>query len=44
MTFGIETNHHNIEEKVFISNLEHQDIYQENFRKFNKIHQALKDL
>ena len=44
MTFGIETNHQDIEEKVFIPNFEHQDIYQENFRKFNKVYEALKDL
>ena len=44
MTFGIETNHQGIEEKIFTPNLEHQDIYQENFRKFNKVYEALKDL
>jgi gluconokinase len=44
MTFGIETNHQGIEEKVFTPNLENQDIYQESFRKFNKVYEALKDL
>ena len=44
MAFGIETNYHGIEEKVFIPNPEYQYIYQENFRKFNKVYDALKDL
>ncbi|MES2518946.1 MAG: gluconokinase [Bacteroidota bacterium] len=44
MAFGIETNHQGIEEKVFMPNPEHQHIYQENFRKFNKVYEALKDL
>jgi gluconokinase len=44
MAFGIETNHKGIEEKVFTPNPEHQRIYQENFRKFNKVYEALKAL
>jgi gluconokinase len=44
MAFGIESNHHDIEEKMFLPNPDNQLVYQENFRKFNKVYHALKDL
>lgn len=44
MAFGIESNHDNIEEKIFLPNKDNQLVYQENFRKFSKVYLALKDL
>jgi gluconokinase len=44
MAFGIESNHHDIEEKMFFPNPDNQLVYQENFRKFSKVYHALKDL
>ena len=40
----IESKQHDIEEKIFLPNKNNQLIYQENFRKFSKVYQALKDL
>lgn len=42
--FGINTNCLDIEEKIFISNPKHEAVYQENYRKFSKVYEALKDL
>jgi gluconokinase len=44
MAFGIESNYYDIEEKIFLPNQENQLVYQANFRKFNKVYEALKDL
>ena len=44
MALGIESNQHDIEEKIFLPNLDNQLVYQENFRKFSKVYEALKDL
>jgi gluconokinase len=44
MAFGIESNYYDIEEKIFLPNQANQLVYQENFRKFNKVYEALKDL
>lgn len=44
MAFGIESDHHDIEEKMFIPNPDNQLVYQENFSKFSKVYHALKDL
>ena len=44
MAFGIESNNTQIEEKIFLPNKENQLVYQENFRKFSKVYEALKDL
>lgn len=44
MALGIESSHQEIEEKVFMPNLENKDIYQKNFSKFQKVYEALKDL
>lgn len=44
MAFNIKTNQRSIEEKIFLPNLDYQFVYQENFRKFNKVYEALKDL
>ncbi|MET3125831.1 gluconokinase [Arcicella rosea] len=42
--FGINTNCLDIEEKIFIPNPKHEAVYQENYRKFSKVYEALKDL
>ncbi|MEA5403848.1 gluconokinase [Arcicella sp. DC2W] len=42
--FGINTNCLDIEEKVFIPNPKYEVVYQENYRKFSKVYEALKDL
>ncbi len=44
MALNLQTNHHDIEEKIFYPNKDNQRIYQENFRKFSKVYEALKDL
>lgn len=44
MAFNIESNQHDIEEKIFLPHKENQLVYQENFRKFSKVYEALKDL
>ncbi len=44
MAFGIESNYTEIEEKIFHPNQNNQLVYQENFRKFSKVYEALKDL
>ncbi len=44
MAFSIESNNTEIEEKIFLPNKENELVYQENFRKFSKIYEALKDL
>ncbi len=44
MALGIESNQQDIEEKIFLPNKDNQVIYQENFRKFSKVYEALKDL
>jgi gluconokinase len=44
MALGIESNQHDIEEIFFYPNKDNQLVYQENFRKFNKVYEALKDL
>jgi gluconokinase len=44
MAFGIKSNQHDIEEKIFFPNPQNKMIYQENFRKFSKVYHALKDL
>jgi gluconokinase len=44
MALGIKSNHTEIEEKVFFPNPQNQLIYQENYRKFSKVYQTLKDL
>ena len=44
MAFGIESNNTEIEEKIFLPNKENELVYQENFRKFSKVYEALKDL
>lgn len=43
-SLNIEVNQDNIEEKVFLPNPDNQAVYQENFRKFKKVYEALKDL
>ncbi len=42
--FGIHTNSLDIEEKVFLPNPKNQAVYQESYRKFSKVYEALKDL
>ncbi len=44
MAFGIESQQHDIEEKIFLPNKANHLVYQENFRKFSKVYEALKDL
>ena len=44
MTFNIESNNAQIEEKIFLPNKENQLVYQANFKKFNKVYEALIDL
>jgi gluconokinase len=44
MAFGIQSNQGEIEEKIFLPNIENQLVYQENFRKFSKVYEALRDL
>ncbi len=44
MAFNIDSNCTQIEEKIFLPNKENQLIYQENFKKFSKVYEALKDL
>jgi gluconokinase len=44
MALGIKSYQQDIEEKIFLPNKDNQLIYQENFRKFNKVYEALKDL
>jgi gluconokinase len=44
MAFGIKSNQLDIEEKIFLPSKENQLVYQENFRKFSKVYEALKDL
>jgi len=42
--FGINTNCLDIEEKIFMPNPKHEAVYQENYRKFSKVYEALKNL
>lgn len=42
--FSINTNCLDIEEKIFMPNPKHELVYQENYRKFSKVYEALKDL
>lgn len=44
MALGIGSSHQEIEEKIFMPNIENNDIYQKNFSKFQKVYEALKDL
>jgi gluconokinase len=44
IAFGIESNQTDIEEKIFLPNKDNEFVYQENFRKFSKVYEALKDL
>jgi sugar (pentulose or hexulose) kinase len=44
MAFGIQPSHQDIEEKVFIPNANNFEVYQNNFIKFKKVYEALKDL
>jgi gluconokinase len=43
-TLNIKVNQHDIEAKVFLPNPDHQAVYEESFRKFKKVYEALKDL
>ncbi|MDR6562031.1 MULTISPECIES: gluconokinase [unclassified Arcicella] len=42
--FGMTTHCLDIDEKIFIPNPTHERVYQESFRKFNKVYEALKSL
>jgi gluconokinase len=42
--FGVAYEFEDIEEKVFIPNLKNQTVYQNNFNKFKKVYEVLKDL
>lgn len=42
--FGVAYEFDDIEEKVFIPNLKNQTVYQNNFNKFKKVYEVLKDL
>ena len=44
MAWRIESTQNEIEEKIFLPNKDNQISYQENFRKFSKVYEALKDL
>jgi gluconokinase len=44
MAFGIEASQQDIEEKVFMPNANNFTVYQNNFNKFKKVYEALKDL
>lgn len=44
MAFGLASNQHEIEEKILLPNKNNALVYQENFKKFSKVYEALKDL
>ncbi|PWK22348.1 gluconokinase [Arcicella aurantiaca] len=44
MAFGIEASQQEMEEKVFMPNANNFTVYQNNFNKFKKVYEALKDL